>query len=329
MREGWILYRRPQAALSPEAYEVHRLVEEGEALGIRMRVLAPEQVDLVVTREDSRSVLVDGSPTELPDFLLPRMGAATTYFGLAVIRHLERLGVPTVNESVAIETVKDKLWSHQILAASNLPIAKTMLAKFPIDFDAVERLVGFPLVLKTLSGSQGQGVFLCESKSNLQDLGELMEATKANLNIVLQEFIESSHGRDLRVMVVGGRTVAAMERRSNDGSFKANVSRGGSAREIEITPEVDWLACEVARILGLSVAGIDLLFDGDHFRVCEANSSPGFEGLERACDINMPREIFAFVAVRSGNLEFLSKMARTPAVRPVNNPRKSELAGSE
>jgi gamma-F420-2:alpha-L-glutamate ligase len=122
---GWILYKAPQADLPQEAFEVRRLVDEAERCGLDVQVFTPEQFDLVVTRDDRKSVLVDGETVALPDFLLPRMGAGTTYFALAVIRHLERLGVHSFNSSASIETVRDKLYSHQILAESNLPVAKT------------------------------------------------------------------------------------------------------------------------------------------------------------------------------------------------------------
>ena len=141
--KGWILYKDSAAKLRPEAYEIRRFMEVADELGFDLDVIAPEQVDLVVTRGDRKSILLDGQDVALPSFLMPRMGAGTTYFALAVIRHLERLGVHTFNSSQSIETVRDKLYTHQILAESNLPVAKTMLAKFPVDADSVERHLGY------------------------------------------------------------------------------------------------------------------------------------------------------------------------------------------
>ena len=195
-------------------------------------------------------------------------------------------------------------------------MAKTMLAKFPVDVERVEQHIGYPVVVKTISGSQGTGVFLCEDRSSLEDLMELVSATKSNVNIILQEFIQSSRGRDLRVITVGGRAVACMQRVAQDGSFKANVSRGGRAEPFDITPEIEWLSTEVSRLLGLDVAGIDLLFDGDHYRICEANSSPGFKGIEHCLPVSMPHEIFSFVAVRLGKLEYLAKASRVVMAGP-------------
>ena len=145
---------------------------------------------------------------------------------------------------------------------------------------------------------------------------ELVSATKSNVNIILQEFIESSRGRDLRVITVGGRAVACIQRVAQDGSFKANVSRGGLAEPFDITPEIEWLSTEVSRLLGLDIAGIDLLFDGDHYRICEANSSPGFQGIEDCLPVSMPHEVFSFVAVRLGKLEYLSKASKVVMAGP-------------
>jgi len=155
-------------------------------------------------------------------------------------------------------------------------------------------------LLKTLSGSQGFGVFLSESESSFEDLMHLIEASDSTTNIILQEFIESTMGRDLRVITIGGRAVACMERSVSDGSFKASYSRGGNVKQHEITPEIEWLATQTSQILKLDMAGIDLLFAGDHYKICEANSSPGFEGIESCCDIDIPKEIYDFIRIRFG-----------------------------
>jgi len=196
--------------------------------------------------------------------------------------------------------VKDKLFTQQILAQKNFPVPKTMLVKSPIDIDLVEKYIGFPVVVKTLSGSQGKGVYLSENKKSFKDLMQLIESTNPNLNIILQEFIKDSFGRDLRVFTIGGRAVACMERRATDGEFKANFSAGGEVYEYKLTPEIEWLATEVSRVLGLEIAGVDLLFHGNHFKICEVNSSPGFEGLEKCCKVDIPREIYRYLKIRLG-----------------------------
>ena len=231
---------------------------------------------------------------------MPPQGAATPYFSLAIIRQMEKLGVPTFNSSESIEMVKDKLYTQQILAASNLPVPKTMLARSPINIELIEKTINFPVVVKTISGAQGSGVFLCENKRHLDDLMQLIDTAKTSTNFIIQEFIHNSRGRDLRVFVVGGRVVACMERFSQNGGFKANFSLGGQVREYPVNEEIEWLATESSRILGLDITGVDLLFDGEHFKVCEANSSPGFKGLEQCCPVSIPDIIFDFIKVRLG-----------------------------
>lgn len=298
--KGWVIYRDDATQLRPEAYEIHRLVEEAKKEGIDLEVFKPEQFDLIVTREDERSILVNSEKRELPDFVIPRMGSGTTYFTLAILRHMERLGIHVVNGPESIEIVKDKLYSHQILAENNLPVPKTMLVKFPVNIELVEKNLGFPVVVKTLSGSQGSGVFLAENKGTFDDLMQLIEATNKTANIILQEFIAASRGTDLRVFTLGGRAIACFKRTNKAGGFKANFSAGGDVEQFEITPEIEWLATQTSNILNLDMAGIDLLFDNDHFKVCEANSSPGFEGLESSCGLNIPKEIFHYLRIRLG-----------------------------
>lgn len=299
--KGWILYREAQADLKPDSYEMFRFLEAAERRGIELEIMKPEQFELIVTREDRKSIRLDGKVTSLPDFLIPRQGASTPYFSLAIIRHLQRLGVTVINTADAIETVKDKLYTQQILAASSLPVPKTMLAKFPIDIDLVAGQIGFPVVIKTLSGAKGSGVFLAETVEQFEDVMTLIESTKSGANIILQEFIASSRGRDLRVFMIGGRVVACMQRVATDGGFKANVSRGGDPQPYAITPEIEMLAIETVRHVGLDIAGVDLLFADDHFKVCEVNSSPGFKGIERAYpEVDIAEMILRYVEVRLG-----------------------------
>jgi len=295
---GWILHKHSDFLIKPETYEIQKLIEEGRQVGIEIQVLQPEQIEIIVNRDDRKSIFVNDISTPLPDFIIPRMGAGTTYFALALIRHLEKLGVYSFNSANSIDIVKDKLYQMQILAESGMPIPKTMLAKFPLDLQLVGKHIGFPVVIKTLSGSQGSGVFLCETLHALEELMHMVENSNPNVNLIFQEFVKTSHGRDLRVVTVGGRVVGAMVRTASDGNFKANYSRGGTVQKFEITPEIEWLVLEIARKLDLDIAGIDLLFDGDRFKICEVNSSPGFEGLEQACEKNIAREIIQFVRLR-------------------------------
>lgn len=298
--EGWILYKYAENESEQNPYWRKRFFEAAQKLNIDLKILDPEQIDLVVTRDDRNSVYVDQKAVPLPDFVLPRMGYKTTYFSLAVIRHLERLGVPCINTSESIETVKDKLYSQQILAQKHIPVPKTMLMKFPLDVDLIETNIKFPIVIKTLSGGEGKGVFLAENKKKFQDLMELIEVTNPNFNIIVQEYIESSHGRDLRVFVIGGKVVACMQRSASANEFRANVSIGGSTKQYPVSAEVEWLATQAASIFELDIAGVDLLFDKDHFKICEVNSSPGFQGVENCIDVKIPERIFEFIKFRYG-----------------------------
>ena len=300
---GWVLFRGSANVLKKDtySYECDRLKEEAAHSGIDLEIYAPEQFDLTVTREDKQSILLDGKPVDLPDFVIPRLGASTTYFSLAVVRHLERLGVYSVNSSQSIETVRDKLFAHQILAEAGLPVPKTMLVKFPVDVDRVEKLIGFPVVVKTLSGSHGSGVFLSENRQSFKDLMQLIEVSNSSMNIILQEYIEPSKGRDLRVLTIGGRVAACMERTAaSEDEFKTNFSAGGEVKRFDVNPEIEWLATQTSQKLDLDFGGIDLLFGKDHFYICEGNSSPGFKGIESVCDINISQELFHFVRVRLG-----------------------------
>jgi gamma-F420-2:alpha-L-glutamate ligase len=300
---GWILYRKRRDELGDDDHGVGRLLEAAKTKGIDLEVYSPEQFELIVSRDDRKSILVDGQATPLPDFIIPRMGSNTAYFGLAVIRHLERLGVYSCNGAATVEMVKDKLQMHQIFAESNLPTPKTMLVKFPFDLEVVKREIGFPLIIKNIIGTEGAGIYLCECEEKFKDILELIYSNNSRANIILQEFIASSRGKDLRVFVLGGRVIGCMMRSSKT-SFKANFSRGGSVEPFELTPEIEWLATETARLVNLDIAGVDLLFDDGGYKICEANSAPGFKGLEKVVGEHVAEQILDYIIVRvSGQIQ--------------------------
>lgn len=287
----WILQKRPSCGLEP--YELTRLREEARNLDIRVEAVAPDEIDLIVSRGGRRSIRRCGTEVDLPSGLLPRTGSATDYFSLAILRQLEHLGVEVFNSSEAIEAVKDKLYTHQILAQNNLPIPRTLLVRFPVDVDLVARQIGFPCVVKMLVGSYGEGVVLCRDPGSFRDLMEMISGLDRSQTLILQQYIGSRPGQDLRVWVVGGRVLGAMLRSSTDGSFKANISRGGSGHPYALNPEIVRLSLACASALKLDIAGVDLLFDQDHYCVCEVNSAPGFVGFEAATGLNVARSILA------------------------------------
>ncbi len=288
----WLFFQRDIAPGVPEAHEVMRFQEVAKTLGIELEVLKPGEFDLVVDSTEGWSAIYQGRELPKPDMIIPRCGAETSYFTLAVLRHFERQGVAIVNGPAAIEAVADKLHTLQVVSRANLPIPKTILGKFPVDVNLVERELGFPVVVKTLKGTRGAGVVLCQDRAQFDDLANLLDGADPGADFLFQEYIKSSHGRDVRLLVIDGEIVAAMERRANDGGFKSNISLGGTAKPYDPPDEMSQLALDVTRALNLDVAGIDILFGDDGYKVCEANSAPGFQGLERACGVSVPDIVF-------------------------------------
>ena len=293
---GWILYKNKIS----ESYETQKLIEEFEKQGIKVRVVHPDDIDIFVDRDDRKSILVAGRTRQLPDFVMPRTGSGTTYFIKAIIRHLERLGVVLINGSDAIDNVKDKLYTQQILGESKLPVPKTLLVKHPINLEWVETNINFPVIIKTLSGSFGAGVFLAENKKQLEQLVKMAEITKKSYNIIVQEFIKDSWGKDIRVFVLNKKVIGCMMRQSVDGDFRANITRGGEGIPYQITDEIEWLGGESARLLHLDIAGVDLLFNNGSYSICEVNSSPGFEGMDKFTKTNIAEDIVNFVKLKIG-----------------------------
>ena len=206
-----------------------------------------------------------------------------------------------INGSESIDAVKDKLYSQQILGQSNLPVPKTMLVKHPINVKLVEDNIKYPMIVKTLSGSYGSGVFMVEDRKQFRQLMKMAELTKPSYNIIIQECIEDSLGRDLRVLVVNGKVVGCMMRQSVDGDFRANITRGGEAIPYQIDEDIEWIAGESARLLDLDIAGVDLLFNGDSYTICEVNSAPGFEGMEKYTKTNISEKMVNYITKNVGN----------------------------
>ena len=291
----WMLGNR----LTTEMYERERFIEEADKYGIDFSLVFADEIDLIVSRDDRKSIRYRNDIVSLPDCLLARTGSGTGYFNLSVLRQFERLNVPTLPNSASIEASKDKMYANQILAQAGLPIPKTMLTRFPCKAELVEKVVGFPCVLKVVTGSHGKGVYLCENAKQFEDLSELVSSLDFKNSMIVQEYVQYSEGRDLRVIVIGGRVVGAMLRQSTDGSFKANISRGGEGTSFDVDDQMELLAIQTAKVLDLDIAGVDLLFHSDGYRICEANSSPGFKGFEKALGINIPQKVFDYAKLRS------------------------------
>lgn len=298
--EVWILYGDDIDSTADLAHEVRRFLAEGESMGITVKVYKPSQFDLLVTEEARDSVLIDGQPVPLPDVVYPYFNHSDHgYFSLAIARQLERLGVIVYNNAATIETVRDKLHTHQVIAEAGIATPATMLAKFPVDVDLVEKHLGFPLVVKTLNGALGIGVFLAENAKAFKDLMEMIGETNPNLQLIFQQFVEASKGRDLRLFTVDGQVVAAMERRAKEGDFKANYSSGGSVHSFVPDQEAIDIALRTSEVLNIQIGGIDLLFKKDGgYTICEANTFPGFKGLEKASGVNVAGTILSAMKTR-------------------------------
>ena len=228
------------------------------------------------------------------DAVIPRIGASVTFYGLAVLRQFEMMGVYPLNESVAIGRSRDKLRSMQILARDGLGLPVTTFAHDPKQTEEVVNLAGgAPLVVKLLEGTQGIGVVLADTDRSAKSVIEAFRG--ANVNILVQEFIKEAGGSDIRVLVIGGKVVAAMTRTGAEGEFRSNLHRGGSAQTVKISPEERSTAVRAAKALGLNVCGVDLLRANHGAVIMEVNSSPGLEGVEKATGIDIAGRMIEFL----------------------------------
>lgn len=202
-------------------YTNKRLFEEARRMNIQLDIMYIPKFDLVCQKDGMNAILYDGEPvTEMPDCVFPRLGATVDYFGMAVVRHLEKMDTLVLNPVDSLDVSKDKLYTLQHLGSYGLPIPKTMIAKFPIDIKAIEREFTYPLILKKSSGSQGKGVMLVRDADALEDISTMVDTSQP---LIIQEFIEKSSGRDIRVLVVGGKAIGGMMRIANKG-FKVRMN---------------------------------------------------------------------------------------------------------
>lgn len=228
------------------------------------------------------------------DAVIPRIGASVSFYGTAVLRQFEMMGVYSVNESVAMSRARDKLRSLQLLSRRGIGIPVTAFAHFTDDLDALIREVGgAPLVVKLLEGTQGIGVVLAETKKAAESV--IQAFMGLDVNILVQEFIKETKGTDLRCFVVGDRVIAAMERRAPPGEFRSNLHRGGTASLVRLTPTERRTAVSAARALGLNVSGVDMLRSSRGPLVMEVNASPGLEGIEGSTGKDVAGTIIGFI----------------------------------
>jgi ribosomal protein S6--L-glutamate ligase len=266
-------------------YTTRRLVQAAKARGHRPRVLDTLRCTLSLER-GAPGLLYGGEPVGRIDVVIPRIGASITPYGLAVVNQLDMMGVPVLNNSVPIARSRDKLRCLQLLSRFGLDIPRTVMtnqkAEVPM---ALRQIGGLPAILKLIRGTQGIGVMIAHTQEEIEGILDTM--TDLGQEILLQEFIRESRGRDLRVLVVGDQAVAAMRRTAKAGEFRANLHRGGAGKPVKIPAGYAEIALQATRVMGLELAGVDLLETKQGPKVVEVNSSPGFEGLEKATKIDI------------------------------------------
>lgn len=277
-------------------YETTRLVQSFEAKGLPARVCHPDNFDILVGQDIKQSVKYLAQDLDLPQLVLCRLGSGILPFQLAILRQFEQMNLPCVNASDPINIVRDKLRTGQIVSAHNIPTPRTMMVRYPIDLGLVESHIGFPCVVKLVTGSYGEGVYLCEKKRDYKKLMEFIDTLGANKKtMIVQEYMGFRPGEDLRVLVVGGRVLGAMRRTAPEGDFRANITNGGTGENYPLDDKIEYIALETTKVLGLDIAGVDLLFTETGYVVCEVNSNPGFSGFERYCNIDIADRITEYI----------------------------------
>jgi ribosomal protein S6--L-glutamate ligase len=269
----------------PALYSTRALGEAARARGHTVRVLDTLQFDIHVSRR-SAELFYQGEPVGPVDAVIPRIGASITSFGLAVVRQFEMMGVYCLNESQAIARSRDKLRSLQLLSRHDIGLPPTVYTRQAAHIpDCVGKVDGPPVVVKLLQGTQGVGVVLAESTAAASSVIEAFHGLEQE--ILIQKFIREASGADIRALVVGGKVVAAMKRQASAGEFRSNMHRGGKAKKIRLAVEYRRTAIAAARVLGLTVAGVDLLESDEGPMVMEVNSSPGLEGIQKTTGVDV------------------------------------------
>lgn len=268
-----------------QLYSTNRLEEAAEHRGHEVHIIDPLKCYMNITSHHP-SIHYKGEKLEGFDAVIPRIGASITFYGTAVVRQFEMMGTYCVNESIAISRSRDKLRSLQLLARKGVGLPVTGFAhSTQFTRDLIQLVGGSPLVIKMIEGTQGIGVVLAETPKAAQSVIEAFRGMKAN--ILVQEYIQESAGSDIRCFVIGPKVVATMKRKGGDGEFRSNLHRGGKASKIRITPEERSTAVRAARIMGLNVAGVDMLRSNHGPVVLEVNSSPGLKGIEKTTETDI------------------------------------------
>ncbi|MFV1490975.1 30S ribosomal protein S6--L-glutamate ligase [Phaeobacter sp. JH18-32] len=280
-------------ARNSNLYSHKRLVEAAEERGHEIHVINTLRCYMNIASRRPE-IYYNGEKLEGYDAVIPRIGASVTFYGMAVLRQFEMMGVYPLNESVAIGRSRDKLRSMQLLARDGVGLPVTTFAHDPKQTEEVLELAGgAPLVIKLLEGTQGLGVVLADTNRSAKSVIEAFRAT--DTNILIQEFIKEAGGTDIRAIVIGGRVIAAMKRTGAEGEFRSNLHRGGSAQLIKLSPEERSTAVRAAKSMGLNACGVDMLRANHGAVVMEVNSSPGLEGVEKATGLDVAGKMIEFI----------------------------------
>lgn len=283
-------------------FSTNRLVEAAQARGHRADVIDTMRCYMNITTLRP-TIHYKGAELENYDAVIPRIGSSVTFYGTAVVRQLEMMGVYCVNESVAITRARDKLRALQLLSKKGIGLPITGFAHSLDEIkDLIKMVGGPPLIIKFSEGTQGIGVILVETTKAARSVLEAFLGLK--VNIMVQEYIRESGGADIRCFVVGGKVVAAMKRQAKaPEEFRSNLHRGGVAMPVEITDEERSMAIRAAHIIGLNIAGIDIVRSARGPLIMEVNASPGLEGIEKASGINVADAIIQFIENNLDNSE--------------------------
>lgn len=276
-------------------YSTKRLKEEAELRGHRVKIV--KYKNCYISIEPKRNIIYyRGKPLERFDAVIPRIASNMTKYGTTIVRQLEMQGEYCISKSLAISRTRDKLRSLQLLAKYGIDIPKTVVSRNTADIDdLLDQLGSMPVIVKLATGTHGNGVVLAETKKAAKSVMQAFYLTNdSGTNILLQEFIKESAGTDIRAFVVGSKVVASMQRQSLDDDFRSNLHKGGSGKAIKLTPIEEKVAIKAAKIMGLNVAGVDLMRSDRGPLVLEVNASPGF-GIEKITNRNIALKIIEYV----------------------------------
>lgn len=277
----------------PKSYSTRRLVDAGTQLGHKVRVYDTLRFSLELAQH-APGLLFRGKSLPHIDAVLPRIGASVTYFGTAVVRQFEQVGTFCVNSALSITNSRDKLKSLQVLSKHDIGIPPTTFVRDREDvLPAIDRVGGAPVIIKVLEGAQGVGVILAETEAVAASIVETLHS--ARQNVLIQKFVSESKGRDIRAFVVGDRVVAAMRRVATPGEFRSNLHRGGRSENVTLSPDYERAAVRASQILGLRVAGVDMLESDSGPQVMEVNSSPGLEGIEGVTGVDVAGAMMQYI----------------------------------